>query len=143
MGQGNLVIPPPESIDCDKVDFVVAVDLDELTVLFYGPDREAYVHPVGEVLSYLIDVETEEVVGVRFSQFSRQVLGQVPEMRDVIFDASFIMNDFVGSLEDLVGHDPTWGVRIGDIFEAARHAWDSHEDRGHLRDVMKGIQAFG
>ena len=137
------LMPSVENLDRSNVRFVYDVDLDEFTILFYGPDREAYAEPGPHLLSYLRDVETDEVVGVVFSQFIRKVLGEVPALRDLLFDADIIIDDFVGSLDSLFGDDPALGSRLSGVFHAARHARDHHGDGGQMHDVARGIKAFG
>lgn len=150
MDQGEHVIPSFDelnqsllTIDRSEAEFVFDVDLDELTVLFYGPDRPAFVHPENELLSFLLDVDTYEVVGLVFSQFTRDVVRRIPETADMVPRALVIKDDLLGGIEDFFGDDPTLGGRIGETAGAVGEHWESRSDAQSVRDVIRGIRGFG
>lgn len=142
MDERETIISILESLAPAQVDYVFDADLDELTVLFFGPVREAYVAPASELLSLLRDVTTDKVVGAVFSQFLHRVVEEVPELRDVIPSAMVITDDFAGPLDEILALDPVPSRGVEDLVsgaKAARH----QDDAAHLRDVVKGVQAFG
>ena len=150
MDQREQIIPSMEELgrsfetaDRSGIEFFFDVDLDELTALFYGPGREAFAHPINDMMSYLVDVNTNEVVGIVFSRFTQEVVRRVPETIDLVSDATIIMDDFLGPVERFFEDDPTLGGRIGATAGAVGDYWESFSDTQSIRDVMKGIRGSG
>lgn len=139
MDQTGFVIPSVDRLDPALIDVFLDVDLDELTILFYGRNREHYVHPVSEVLSYLLDVDTDDVVGVAVGCFAARVLHEHPYMRDVIPAATVLIGDLAGSFDpftpvpDLV---PGRGAQAG---RAPGQVTPQENTKQVVRDIMRDL----
>jgi hypothetical protein len=140
MDQAGLTIPPYESLDPNQIEVFLDVDTDELTIMFHGRDREHYVHPMNDVLSYLLDIETDEVVGVIFSRFMRQVIHEHPEMRDDISMATVLIGGITGQLWEIGAPPRTFWQRARRAIRAGRQAWESGgTKREPLRALIEGL----
>lgn len=143
MDKGPAIMPPPESIDPRRIEFVLDLDLDEFTVLLDGPEHEAYADPASEVMSYLRDLETGDVVGVVFSRFTSQVLREVPELRELALGSTIIIGDFVGSLESLDDWNSMLAGMVRATLSASGDPWDPRDDAEQVRGIVRDIRAFG
>lgn len=141
MDQTTFMIPAYDDLDPASIEAFLDVDTDEFLVLFHGRDREHYVHPVNTVLSYLLDIETDEVVGVSFSRFVRQVLREHPYMQADIPLATILIGDTSGTLLEL-GPRPastSWWGRLRHAIKAGKHAWDAERDQDSMRSLIDAL----
>ena len=142
MDKTEFMIPAYDSLDPSKVEVYLDIDLDQFTVLFYGRDREHYAHPVNEILSYLLDVETDEVVGILLDRFTRQVVQEHPHMREDVYVATVLFRDFVGHISELEQRpDNVWG-RFRHAARAARRAWDAESNQEPVRHMLNNLAAI-
>lgn len=144
MDQTAYLIPAYDDLDPTKIEAFLDVDTDEFLILFHGREREHYVHPVNAVLSYLLDMETDEVVGVSFSRFVRQVLREHPAMQADLQLATILIGDTAGTL---VEHSPrlvstSWWGRILHAIQAGKRTWDAERDREPMRSLIDGLPRF-
>lgn len=95
MAEVNEKIPFPEfeEIDEDAFEVLLDIDLDQLTVLFYGPERRYSVRPRNPVLSVLEDAKSGDVVGIAFDRFAKQVLIEHPQMILMAMAATVLAGD--------------------------------------------------
>jgi hypothetical protein len=131
MDEREFVIPSYDDLDPEKIDVFFDVDLDELTILFFGREREHYVHPMNAVLSYLLDMETDEVVGISLNRFMRQVVSELPDSRVFLEDAAIITGDHLIPPMHHLPAPPSLGGRLMAAFLGARAGW--REERVHER----------
>lgn len=139
MDQTEFVVPNYADLDPREIEAFFDVDMDEFTILFYGRDREHFVHPMNSILSYLVDINTDDVVGVSLSRFLRQVIHEQPQMQADIPLATIIMGDSVGSFVDFVPRPRSLLGRIRFAVKAGKHAWDAEGDREPLRSVIDAL----
>ncbi len=66
--QHAIELPALESLDLRKLDVFHDVDLDEMTIHFYGRETPHNVDPINDVLSTLDDTESDTVVSVVFNR---------------------------------------------------------------------------
>jgi hypothetical protein len=142
MDQPTFVIPDYDQLDPDAIEVFLDVDLDEFTILFYGRDREHVVHPMNDILSYLLDIETGDVVGISLARFGRQVLQEHPYLREDIPMATVLFGGFVGHLSDLEPRPTsTWG-RVVHAVRAGKRAWDAQSSKEPIRSLMRNLPAM-
>ena len=129
MDQAKVKLPAYDDLDPSKIEAFFDVDMDEFTILFYGRDREDYVYPMNNVLSFLLDIETDEVVGVSYSRFLRQVIHEHPFMKEDIPLATIIMGDRVGTFFDFQPRPTSVMGRFLFAVRAGKRAWDAEMNR--------------
>lgn len=94
--------------DSSVIEALPDVDTDKFLILLYGREREHYVHPLNTMLSYLLDNETDEVVGVSFSRFVRRVLRDHTYLQGDIPLATILIGDTAGTLLELAPQSTSW-----------------------------------
>jgi hypothetical protein len=133
MDEKSLVIPPYDRIDPAKLEIFFDVDLDEMTILFFGRDRAHYVHPINAVLHYLLDIETDEVVGLTLSRFMAQVVSDLPGSRIFLEDATIISGEHLIPPLHQVAPASSLGGRILAALRGLRAGWHEGDDQARKR----------
>lgn len=139
MDEPNLIVPDYNLLDPDKIEVFLDVDLDAFMVLFYGRDREHYVHSMNGMLSYLLDVDTNEVVGISLDRFARQVLLEHPFLREDVPMATLLYGGFVGHISDLEPRPTTvWG-RLRYAVRAGKRACEVDTNKEPVRHLLSSL----
>jgi hypothetical protein len=142
MDEREFVIPPFESLDPHIMQVFLDLDLDEISVLYYGRERPAYVHPVNDVFSYLLDMDTDEVVGLSLSQFLKRVIWEHPEMAEMIPLSTVLIGDFAGSFNRAMPQRGSLLDRARYAVGSARSAFQSQQKQESIRSVFDIITAY-
>ncbi len=100
----KVTFPEFEDIDADAFEVILDVDLDELTVMFYGRNRRHTVRPRNAVLSVLEDPLTGAVLGVTLSRFWKQVLVEHPHMIVMVMAATVLAGDEIFAPGEYIAH---------------------------------------
>lgn len=113
--------PAFEDIDQDAFEVFLDVDLDQLTVMFFGRHRRHSVHPINRVLSTLEDPHTKAVLGVSFDRFAKQVLVEHPQMLSVAMAATVLAGDEIFAPGDwkVASAPRTFTGRVRSAWQAA------------------------
>lgn len=138
MDEREFLIPQYDQLDAGEIDVYLDVDLDELTILFYGRDRDHYVHPANTILSYLLDLETDEVVGISLNRFMRQVVSELPDSRIFLEDAVIITGSHIIPPMHHSPSPPSLGRRLLAAFRGFRNGWrdGSVEERRRTLEAL-------
>jgi hypothetical protein len=97
---------------------------------------------MNDILSYLLDIETGDVVGISLARFGRQVLQEHPYLREDIPMATVLFGGFVGHLSDLEPRPTsTWG-RVVHAVRAGKRAWDAESSKEPIRSLMRNLPAM-
>lgn len=121
----SIQFPAFESIDPSSFEIFLDLDLDQLTVLFYGRNRRYTANPRNDVLSVLEDPGTNEVLGISLDRFAQQVLVEHPEMLAMAAAATVLVGDDLilpGEFLRFAVEQP-FMARLAGSFNAARRAW--------------------
>lgn len=121
----TIQFPDVDSIDPSSFEIFLDLDLDQLTVLFYGRNRRYSANPRNDVLSVLEDPKTNEVLGIALDRFAQEVLVEHPEMLAMAAAATVLVgDDLIPPGEFLrVAVEQTVMARFAGSFNAARRAW--------------------
>lgn len=87
---GDISFPDINSIDTKAVEVFYDVDLDELTVLYFG--RRHSLHEIGSNLYALVDMTTGDAVGFEIHQFVKKAIPQHPRLRNALSLATILGN---------------------------------------------------
>lgn len=111
MTSGDYQIPGHHEIDPDDIEFIIDVDLDELTV-FFGDKRRPYLtDEVSDHHSVLVDAETDRVIGVILHRFLSEAVKIQTSLVPVLRYATIIAGPSVQ--ESSVGTTKIRSVRQG------------------------------
>ncbi len=117
--------PTFESIDPSLFEIYLDLDLDQLTVLFYGRNRRYTVNPRNDVLSVLEDPGTNEVLRLSLDRFAQQVLLEHPELLAMAAAATVLVGDDLIPPGEFLRFavEQTFMAHLAGSLNAARRAW--------------------
>lgn len=123
--QHAIELPALESLDLRKSDVFYDVDLDEMTIHFYGRETPHYVDHINDVLSTLRDNESDTVVGVVFNRYLKQLILDLPESRIFFDDATILTGDNTLFPASPPPDRPPFGKRARFAMRAMKQGWDN------------------
>lgn len=121
----SIDLPPLESLDRDCIEVFYDAALDEMSILFHGREHPNYVDPINDVLASVRDTSSDEVVGVVFSRFLKQVIRDLPESRVFFTDATILTGDHALKPSSKVLDHPSLASRLQSALRAMKHGWAS------------------
>lgn len=88
-------LPETPELDPRQIEIIVDLDLDEMLLYYYGREVPHDVEPVGELVSYLIEADSERVVGVIVHEFMSRAVREHPSLSHAIRWAIIVSGDKV------------------------------------------------
>lgn len=139
--------PDLENMDLGQLQIIFDVDLDELTILFYGIDVPHSVHPLDGNLSdfgLLLELDTHRVVGVVSELFTERVVTTYPKLGLLLGIATIIDDDIVFESPSSDQLSPPRRGGVPSMQAALRALADRPvlTDRLNIRELLQNIPAF-
>ena len=134
-----------ESINPETFEVYLDIDLDQLTVLFFGRDRRFSVNPRNPVLSVLEDPTTNEVIGISLDRFMKQVLQEHPSMIGLASVATILVGDELIPPGEFYRHPLATSTkdRLDGEIPGARHTWNRSNNRdSEVHNIYNTILQF-
>lgn len=78
------VVPSTGTLDPGAIEIIVDLDLDEMLLYFYGRHVSHDVDPQTELVSYLIESDSDKVVGVIIHEFMSRAVREYPQLSEAM-----------------------------------------------------------
>lgn len=140
----SYVLPEPHDLDPRQIEIIVDLDLDEMLLYYFGRQIPHDVEPVGDLVSYLVDSNSDRVVGVIVHEYVSRVIREYPALAEAMRWAIIVSGDQVREPESLVaGEYPGAGI-VGRLKDQWHRRMTEHlRKRGHeeVAGIMNSILA--
>lgn len=97
------VVPSTGTLDPSAIEIIVDLDLDEMLLYFYGRHVSHDVEPQTELVSYLIESDSDRVVGVIIHEFMSRAVREYPQLSEAMRWAIIVSGDRVQEPDREVG----------------------------------------
>lgn len=91
----SYVLPEPHDLDPRQIEIIVDLDLDEMLLYYFGRQIPHDVEPVGDLVSYLVDSNSDRVVGVIVHEYVSRVIREYPALAEAMRWAIIVSGDQV------------------------------------------------
>lgn len=99
----SYVMPETGALDPSSIEIIVDLDLDEMLLYFYGRLIPHDVEPQSELVSYLIETDSDKVVGVIIHEFMSRAVREYPQLSEAIRWAIIVSGDKIQEPNRKVG----------------------------------------
>lgn len=95
-------VPVTRDLDPRRIEIIVDLDLDEMLLYYYGREVPHDVEPVGDLISYLVQTDSDEVVGVIIHEYMSRAVREYPALSEAVRWAIIVSGDSVREPESSV-----------------------------------------
>lgn len=99
------VVPSSGAFDPSAIEIIVDLDLDEMLLYFYGRHVAHDVEPQTELMSYLIESDSDRVVGVIIHEFMSRAVREYPQLSEAMRWAIIVSGDSIREPDEVGGKD--------------------------------------
>lgn len=129
--------PRIRSLNLDNVEMFYDVDLDELTVLFYGTQRRHTLRETGDHIYALVDPHSREMVGVELHHFMKRFVPRDPSLGAAVALATILSEEANGTTASMKGHSMGMLDRVYDQWKKI-----ATPRRVELREILGALQSL-
>lgn len=99
--------PELSEINADEIEFIIDVDLDDLTVFFADKSHPYLTDEIDQRLSVLVDADTNGVVGVVLHKYLSELVKSHSSLVPILRQATIIAGSAVEEFDEQTAENPS------------------------------------